>query len=237
MVSGYRMWNGEEAFFVVESLRPFAVHDVYYDAIALAYTPGTINGVLSFYAYGGQANICVVDRMGHVVYTADHVWNRLDMLSRYDGPEKKQASADMDERCAGCVTLKTTAGESVYLAYRPIEDTPYMVVCEAACSLVQNVLRDYSALIARIVAAALAILDETDSGLDVDAVRTVSAGIRKYQEDCKGSLLIITHSTKILESLHVDATHVMVEGSIIKNGGASLVDEINESGFAEYEQR
>ena len=81
MVSGYRMWNGEEAFFVVESLRPFAVHDVYYDAIALAYTPGTINGVLSFYAYGGQANICVVDRMGHVVYTADHVWNRLDMLS------------------------------------------------------------------------------------------------------------------------------------------------------------
>lgn len=68
MVSGYRMWNGEEAFFVVESLRPFAVHDVYYDAIALAYTPGTINGVLSFYAYGGQANICVVDRMGHVVY-------------------------------------------------------------------------------------------------------------------------------------------------------------------------
>ena len=84
---------------------------------------------------------------------------------------------------------------------------------------------------------ALAILDETDSGLDVDAVRTVSAGIRKYQEDCKGSLLIITHSTKILESLHVDATHVMVEGSIIKNGGAALVDEINESGFAEYEQR
>lgn len=83
---------------------------------------------------------------------------------------------------------------------------------------------------------ALAILDETDSGLDVDAVRTVSAGIRKYQEDCKGSLLIITHSTKILESLHVDATHVMVEGSIIKNGGASLVNEINESGFAEYEQ-
>lgn len=77
----------------------------------------------------------------------------------------------------------------------------------------------------------LAILDETDSGLDVDAVRTVSAGIRKYQEDCKGSLLIITHSTKILESLHVDATHVMVEGSIIKNGGASLVDEINESGL------
>lgn len=175
MVSGYRMWNGEEAFFVVESLRPFAVHDVYYDAIALAYTPGTINGVLSFYAYGGQANICVVDRMGHVVYAADHVWNRLDMLSRYDGPEKKQASADMDERCAGCVTLKTTAGESVYLAYRPIEDTPYMVVCEAACSLVQNVLRDYSALIARIVAAALAMLGLLAALLNVGIIRMADA--------------------------------------------------------------
>lgn len=82
----------------------------------------------------------------------------------------------------------------------------------------------------------LAILDETDSGLDVDAVRTVSAGIEEYQKNCKGSLLIITHSTKILESLTVDYTHVMVEGKIIETGGASLVDKINESGFAEYER-
>lgn len=82
----------------------------------------------------------------------------------------------------------------------------------------------------------LAILDETDSGLDVDAVRTVSAGIEEYQKNCKGSLLIITHSTKILESLTVDYTHVMVEGRIIETGDASLVDKINESGFAEYER-
>ena len=82
----------------------------------------------------------------------------------------------------------------------------------------------------------LAILDETDSGLDVDAVRTVSAGIEEYQKNCKGSLLIITHSTKILESLTDDYTHVMVEGKIIETGDASLVDKINESGFAEYER-
>ena len=81
----------------------------------------------------------------------------------------------------------------------------------------------------------LAILDETDSGLDVDAVRTLSAGIREYQKNSEGSLLVITHSTKILESLPVDYTHVMVEGKIIKTGGAGLVDEINESGFAGYE--
>lgn len=82
---------------------------------------------------------------------------------------------------------------------------------------------------------ALAILDETDSGLDVDAVRTVSAGIEAYQKSCKGSLLIITHSTKILESLSVDYTHVMVEGKIIQTGDASLVDVINEEGFGKYE--
>ena len=71
----------------------------------------------------------------------------------------------------------------------------------------------------------LAILDETDSGLDVDAVRTVSRGIEEYQKNCDGGLLIITHSTRILEYLSVDDTHVMVEGKI--------VDEINEKGFKE----
>ena len=80
----------------------------------------------------------------------------------------------------------------------------------------------------------LAILDETDSGLDVDAVRTVSKGIQLYKEQCRGSLLIITHSTRILESLHVDVTHVMEEGKIVRKGDASLVDTINEKGFEEF---
>ena len=64
----------------------------------------------------------------------------------------------------------------------------------------------------------LSILDETDSGLDVDAVRTVSKGIQLYKEKCKGSLLIITHSTRILESLQVDVTHVMDEGKVVMEG-------------------
>ncbi|MCR5386956.1 MAG: Fe-S cluster assembly ATPase SufC [Treponema sp.] len=79
-----------------------------------------------------------------------------------------------------------------------------------------------------------AILDETDSGLDVDAVRTVSKGIEQYQKSQNGSLLIITHSTKILESLHVDYTHVIVNGTIIKTGDASLVQEINDHGFEKF---
>ena len=82
----------------------------------------------------------------------------------------------------------------------------------------------------------LAILDETDSGLDVDAVRTVSNGVRLFKERCHGSLLIITHSTRILEALQVDATHVMENGVIVKEGDASLVEEINEHGFGKLSE-
>ena len=77
----------------------------------------------------------------------------------------------------------------------------------------------------------LAILDETNSGLDVDAVRTVSEGVRLFRERTHGSLLINTHSTRIMEALHVDAAHVMEDGVIVRNGGAELVEEINENGF------
>lgn len=80
----------------------------------------------------------------------------------------------------------------------------------------------------------LAILDETDSGLDVDAVHTVSKGIEEYQKSKKGSLLIITHSTRILQSLHVDRTHVLVDGHLVVSGDASLVDEINNHGFERF---
>lgn len=80
----------------------------------------------------------------------------------------------------------------------------------------------------------LAILDETDSGLDVDAVRTVSRGIQEFQKDEKASLLIITHNAAILSALKVDKVHVLVDGIIVRDGGAELIDEIGEKGFAEY---
>lgn len=80
----------------------------------------------------------------------------------------------------------------------------------------------------------LAILDETDSGLDVDAVRTVSRGVEEYQKDQDGALLIITHNTGILDSLHVDYTHVLVDGQIVANGDGSLVDEINKNGYEKF---
>ncbi len=82
----------------------------------------------------------------------------------------------------------------------------------------------------------LAILDETDSGLDVDAVRLVSEGIRAYQEEQKGALLVITHSTRILDSLHVDRTHVMVDGRIVATGDRTIVDKINADGYEQFQK-
>lgn len=79
----------------------------------------------------------------------------------------------------------------------------------------------------------LAILDETDSGLDVDAIKTVSKGISMYKND-NNAVLIITHSTKILEELAVDYVHILVDGKIVFTGDASLAKEIEKNGYSKF---
>ena len=79
----------------------------------------------------------------------------------------------------------------------------------------------------------LAILDETDSGLDVDAIKTVSKGIEMFK-NADNAVLIITHNTKILHSLKVDFVHVLVDGKIVKTGGQELAKEIEDNGYAKY---
>ncbi len=79
----------------------------------------------------------------------------------------------------------------------------------------------------------LAILDETDSGLDVDAIKTVSKGIEMFKNE-NNAVLIITHNTKILHSLKPDYVHVLVDGKIVKTGRGELAKEIEENGYAQY---
>ena len=79
----------------------------------------------------------------------------------------------------------------------------------------------------------LAILDETDSGLDVDAIKTVSKGIKMYKND-ENAVLIITHSTKILQGLNVDYVHILVDGKIVKTAKADLASEIEKEGYPKY---
>ena len=81
----------------------------------------------------------------------------------------------------------------------------------------------------------LAILDETDSGLDVDALGVVSRGIETYKKNTGGALVVITHNTRILEHLTVDRVHVVVNGKVVAEGDASLIDQINEQGFERFE--
>ena len=79
----------------------------------------------------------------------------------------------------------------------------------------------------------LAILDETDSGLDVDAIKTVSKGIEMFKNE-NNAVLIITHNTKILHNLKVDYVHVLVNGKIVKTGTGKLAKEIEENGYGIY---
>lgn len=79
----------------------------------------------------------------------------------------------------------------------------------------------------------LAILDETDSGLDVDAIKTVSKGIEMFKNE-DNAVLIITHNTKILNSLKVDYVHILVDGKIVATGSQELASEIEQNGYSKF---
>ncbi|WP_119697763.1 Fe-S cluster assembly ATPase SufC [Microbacterium halotolerans] len=80
----------------------------------------------------------------------------------------------------------------------------------------------------------LAILDETDSGLDVDALKVVSEGVNRAREATGLGVLLITHYTRILRYIAPDYVHVMIGGRIVEEGGAELADKLEESGYAGY---
>jgi Fe-S cluster assembly ATP-binding protein len=79
----------------------------------------------------------------------------------------------------------------------------------------------------------LAILDETDSGLDIDALRTVASGVNKLRSADR-SFLIVTHYQRLLNYLTPDHVHILVQGRIVRSGGAELAREIEDSGYDPY---
>lgn len=81
----------------------------------------------------------------------------------------------------------------------------------------------------------LTMLDEIDSGLDVDAVRIVSEAVNQYHT-ANNSLLIITHHSEILQRLHPDVVHVLIDGQIVKTGDASLIQEIEKNGYEAFKK-
>jgi Fe-S cluster assembly ATP-binding protein len=82
----------------------------------------------------------------------------------------------------------------------------------------------------------IAILDETDSGLDVDALRVVSQGVNRYAEAEHAGILLITHYTRILRYIRPQFVHVFVGGRITESGGPELADELEENGYERFTQ-
>lgn len=81
-----------------------------------------------------------------------------------------------------------------------------------------------------------AILDETDSGLDIDALRIVSAGVNRAQENNNMGSMLITHYTRILRYIKPDFVHVFVDGKIVDSGGEELADRLEDEGYVNYEK-
>lgn len=79
-----------------------------------------------------------------------------------------------------------------------------------------------------------AIMDETDSGLDVDALRVVSEGINSYQEETNGGIVMITHYKRILEYVKPQFVHVFADGKIVKSGGPELADQLDAEGYEKF---
>ncbi|AJI78879.1 MULTISPECIES: Fe-S cluster assembly ATPase SufC [Corynebacterium] len=79
-----------------------------------------------------------------------------------------------------------------------------------------------------------AVMDETDSGLDVDALRVVSDGINRYQDETNGGILLITHYKRILNYVTPDFVHVFADGQVIKTGGAELADQLEADGYDQF---
>jgi Fe-S cluster assembly ATP-binding protein len=80
----------------------------------------------------------------------------------------------------------------------------------------------------------IAILDETDSGLDVDALRVVSEGVNRVRSDGTTGVLLITHYTRILRYIEPDFVHVFVDGRIVEEGGPELADRLEDEGYERY---
>jgi Fe-S cluster assembly ATP-binding protein len=81
-----------------------------------------------------------------------------------------------------------------------------------------------------------AVLDETDSGLDVDALRIVSEGVNRVKGDTGMGVLLITHYTRILRYIKPDFVHVFVDGRVADEGGAELAEKLENEGYDSYLQ-
>ena len=82
----------------------------------------------------------------------------------------------------------------------------------------------------------LALLDEIDSGLDIDAIKTVANLINENRDD-ETSYLLVTHYSRILRYLDVDRVHIVVNGNVVKSGSKELIEEVDSGGYTQYQEQ
>lgn len=149
--------NGEEFFIVARLTDPFTVDGAMYDALAFTYDSDVMESAFSFPAYGSKATVYVTDEESELVYAAfserseksSQNYNILrNMLE--NGIISKQvykyASDDFAAGSSGTMNFQKD-GQEVYVAYRPLNDSPYMIVCEVPKSVVQNSMMDFNYMI------------------------------------------------------------------------------------------
>jgi Fe-S cluster assembly ATP-binding protein len=148
------------------------------------------------------------------------------------------------------VSLADTLAEALRARGRDPSDVPALVAAEAgrigmAETLVSRPLnvdlsggekkRNETVQLA-VLAPRIAVLDEIDSGLDIDALRTVSRRVEALTEEQDLGVLVITHYSRLLRELHPDRVSVLRAGRIVATGGAELADELEGTGYAGYQQ-
>ena len=153
---------------------------------------------------------------------------------------KKSGVVEFDGENINELTTDKIAKKGVFMSFQSPEEIPGIsnmnFLKYAKGKITEKPVRIFEFKKQVVLEPKLAILDETDSGLDVDAIRTVSKGIEMYKSD-ENAVVIITHNTRILQYLDVDYVHVLVDGKIVKTGDGSLAKTIEENGYEEYKRK
>ena len=206
----------------------------------------TRQGFVHFYVHNNgfnnlpektQVDIYCGDKLVETLYTSEALAPGESLQCAYAGifsdkPGEKEVYVKANQnRSVEEVNFENNTSERIRVYIKPL-----LTVTELTTDKGWYATEDPVVITGRCEGLEVAILDETDSGLDVDALSVVSRGIEAYRADCDGALLVITHNTRILERLNVDRTHVMVQGHLVAEGPASLIDSIDEHGFEQFEK-
>src|SRR5712691_11470612 len=148
-----------------------------------------------------------------------------------------QGSVTLDGEDVLAMSVDARARAGLFLAMQYPVEVPGVSVSNflrTAMTAVRGEKKRHEILQLQLLRPKIAILDETDSGLDIDALKVVSAGINTFRETTGNGVLLITHYTRILKYVQPDFVHVFVAGRIVAEGGPELANELEAHGYERF---